>query len=564
MKFSDYCYQRPNLEKEIALGKHWLEKMKGAETFEQELEAIEKINAIRDSFVTMQTLCSVRSCIDTTDPFYEKEQEYFDENIPYFSAFEQEFFIVLCKSNFKEQLIQKFGETIFKQIEVNLKTFNEKIIPDLQVENKLRSEYSKLMASAKIEFDGKINNLSQMSPYMQSLNRETRKKASDLVADFLEEKSNAIDDIYDKMVKVRTKIAHTLGFSNFTELGYARLGRIDYDAKMVANYRKQVYEDVLPVVKKIIQKQAERLGISDMKSYDLGLSFLSGNPTPKGNKEYLVDKASTMYHEMSTQTGEFFDFMKEHELMDLEAKQGKEGGGFCTYLPDFQSPFIFSNFNGTSGDVDVLTHEAGHAFQVYSSRFVSLPDYRWPTLEACEIHSMSMEFFAWPWVHLFFQEDTEKYLYSHLANSIVFLPYGVCVDEFQHLVYENPEMTKEERKNAWRTCEKKYLPYKVYDHPTLEKGTWWYRQSHIFSEPFYYIDYTLAQVCAHQFWIKDHQNHETAWKDYYHLCCLGGSLPFLKLVEEANLQNPFSNGTIKKTISKLEQWLDSFDQSKIK
>lgn len=255
--------------------------------------------------------------------------------------------------------------------------------------------------------------------------------------------------------------------------------------------------------------------------------------------------------------------MIDRELLELDAKEGKSGGGYCTYFPTFESPFIFANFNGTSGDVDVLTHEAGHAFQVYSSRH-QIPAYRWPTMEAAEIHSMSMEFLAWPWIHGFFKEDTDKYKFSHLASAVSFLPYGVAVDEFQHAIYEKPEMTPDERKQTWRDIEKKYLPFKDYDDDTfLEKGTFWYRQSHIFTAPFYYIDYTLAQVVAFQYWIKSQSNHSEAFNQYLALCKLGGSKSFLNLLKTAKLENPFNDGVISKTMKPLIKYLNSVDDSEL-
>ena len=564
MKFNEYIYTRPDLEtisKEVTC---YINQINNANSIDEILDIVKKVTTITKNIDTMATLCSIRNSVDTTNEFYEKEQEYFDNNLPIYSEVSNNYLIALYNSKFKIELEKHLGEYLFKKIEVELKTFSPEIISDLQEENKLCTEYSKLAASAKIPYDGKINNLPQMTPYLNSKDRKIRKEANDLVAGFLDEKSSQFDDIYDKLVKVRTKMAKKLGFENYCELGYYRLGRTDYDKHMVANYRNQIKKYVLPLVNKIYQAQAKRLNIDEMKNYDLNLSFLSGNPTPKGNREWMVENAIKMYHQMSKETGEFIDFMTEHELLDLDSKPGKRPGGYCTFIANYNSPFIFANFNGTSGDVDVLTHEAGHAFQVYCCRDFELLEYMWPTYEACEIHSMSMEFFARPYIELFFKEDTDKYLYSHLTGTVTFLPYGACVDAFQHEVYEHPEMSKEERVAMWRKLEKEYTPFKEYDNDVLNRGTWWYRQSHIFTSPFYYIDYTLAQVCAQQFFILDNEDHENAWKKYYELCCLGGSKSFLGLLEESKLENPFVEGTVQKIMDKLNEWIDDFDQSKLK
>ena len=244
---------------------------------------------------------------------------------------------------------------------------------------------------------------------------------------FYTENGDTFDRIYDDLVKVRHEIATKLGFKNFVELGYARMNRIGYDADMVKNFRDQVRDYIVPLATKLYERQAERIGVDKLKFYDQSLNFLSGNATPKGSPEWIIENGKKMYAELSPETNEFFTYMTEKNLLDLEAKKGKETGGYCTFIDDYDSPFIFSNFNGTSGDIDVLTHEAGHAFQVYSSRNIGIPEYVWPTHEGAEIHSMSMEFFTWPWMELFFEDDTEKYKFAHLKQrTAIFTVWCSC------------------------------------------------------------------------------------------------------------------------------------------
>lgn len=562
MKFNEYQYIRPNFDDIKNEIKDIIKKLNESTNAEEQVACIDRINEIRSNFETMYTLVSIRNSIDTTDEFYEQEKEFFDEIVPVYEGILNEVSILIVNSKFRNELEAKYGKYLFDKIEVQLKTFKPEIIDDLVIENKLTTKYSKLTANAKIEFEGEVRNLSQMGPFAQSTNRGIRERAQLAIAKFFTDNEEEIDKIYDDLVKVRTKIAKALGYENYVELGYARLGRTDYDSKMVANYRKQVYESLVPLSQKLIDRQRIRLGLDELKYFDLPLKFLSGNAKPNGDKDTLVNYAHQMYSEMSKETKEFFEFMMEHELLDLEAKKGKAGGGYCTYIPNYKSPFIFSNFNGTSGDVDVLTHEAGHAFQVFQSRNITVPEYIWPTYEACEIHSMSMEFFAWPWMKLFFGNDELKYRYMHLSEALLFVPYGVTVDEFQHFVYENPEATPEMRKAKWREIEKKYLPHKKYDgNDFFERGGYWFRQSHIFQTPFYYIDYTLAQVCAFQYLIRSLENREEAWNSYVKLCKLGGSKPFLELVKEAGLDNPFVDGTVAKISEKVTKILDGIDDT---
>lgn len=564
MKFNDYKYEKINIDETKEKFSNLIKSFSDAENLEEQTKYMDEIIKLRNHIETMETLVSIRHSIDTTDEFYDKENEYVDEISPILFGFISEFYKALVNSKFRADLEKKYGKFLFDLAENTLKTFNEEIIPDLQEENRLSSKYSKLIASAKIQFDGEEKNLSEMVPYTQSKDRNVRIEASKKVAHFFKENKDKFDKIYDGLVKVRTTIAQKLGYKNYVELGYARLSRLEYDSEMVASYRKQVLENIVPLHTELRQRQAKRLGLDKLKFYDEPIKFNSGNADPHGDPEWILNHGKTMYNELSKETAEFFSFMTEKNLLDLLSKKGKMSGGYCTYIPEYKSPYIFANFNGTSHDVDVLTHEAGHAFQVYQSRGYEIPEYLWPTYEACEIHSMSMEFLTWPWMDLFFENDAEKYKFIHLSEALLFIPYGVTVDEFQHWVYENPNATPDDRRAKWLEIEKKYLPTRDYGEvDDLKEGIFWFRQGHIFNSPFYYIDYTLAQVCAFQFWIKSQENRKKAWDEYLALCKLGGSRPFFELMKAANLKNPFEQGTIASVIPKIREFLESIDDMKL-
>ena len=560
MNFNDYRYEHLDLEKIKGEFSELIDSFEKSENVEGQIEAFDKIIKLRNHIETMQTLVSIRHSIDTNDEFYDKENEYMDEISPILFGFTNDFYKALVNSKFKDELIKKYGKLLFDLAENTLKVFSNEIIPDAQEENRLSSKYSKLIASAKIDFDGKELNLSQIVPYTQSKDRNVRIEAAKKVAQFFSENQEEFDNIYDSLVKVRTKMAQKMGYKNYVEFGYKQLSRLEYDAKMVEGYRKQVLENIVPLHTELRKRQEKRLGLEKLRFYDEAIKFNSGNADPHGSPELILNHGKTMYKELSKETDEFFTFMTENNLLDLLSKKGKMSGGYCTYIPEHKAPFIFANFNGTAHDIDVLTHEAGHAFQVYQSRGFDVPEYLWPTYEACEIHSMSMEFLTWPWMKLFFENDTEKYKFIHLSEALLFIPYGVTVDEFQHWVYENPEVTPQERREKWLEIEKKYLSTRDYGEvDELKNGIFWFRQGHIFSSPFYYIDYTLAQVCAFQFWIKSREDKEKAWQDYLNLCKLGGSKSFFELMKSANLKNPFEEGTLASVIPKIKEYLDSVD-----
>lgn len=560
LKFENYLYERPLLRDEQDKFKELLKAFTDSQSVDRAIDSIKQINKFRNRLATLFNLVYIRASIDTNDEFYQKERDYFDEIEPEMKAMDTEFYKELVKSSYRKELEKQFGQQLFQIADVAIKSFSPSIINLLQKENKLASEYSKLVASAEVEFQGEIYTLAQLGPFTQHKDREIRKQAVTASTGFFAGHAEQFDSIYDQLVKTRHEIAIKLGYKNFVEVGYLRMQRIDYNPEMVKAFRQQVRKFVVPLATKLYERQAQRIGVDSFKFYDENFTFKSGNAIPQGSPEWIIKNGKKMYTELSDETNEFFQFMLERNLLDLEAKKGKEAGGYCTFIEDYQAPFIFANFNGTSGDIDVLTHEAGHAFQVYSSRDIGIPEYIFPTSEAAEIHSMSMEFFTWPWMELFFKEDADKYKYTHLADGLQFLPYGVAVDEFQHLVYENPEWTPKERKDAWRELEKIYLPHRDYDgNDYLESGAFWQRQGHIYDVPFYYIDYTLAQICAFQFWKKSREDHEDAWNDYLNLCKLGGSKAFLGLLESANLRSPFDEGTVETVIGTIESWLEAVD-----
>ncbi|OIN67132.1 oligoendopeptidase F [Exiguobacterium sp. KRL4] len=560
LTFSELTYVRPDLNVLETSMHAAINRLHEATDIDTANNAITEINTLRNQFETASQLVEIRHTIDTRDSFYETEQGFFDEAGPVYQGYVSSYYQTLTAHSLRPSLESTWGKQLFLLAEASLKTFSDEIIPKLQEENRLASEYTKLMSSAQIEFDGKILNLSQFGPYLQSPDRDVRKAASEARYGYLKEHGDAIDTIYDKLVHVRTDIAKTLGFPSFVELGYARMLRVDYDQSMVENYREQILETIVPIATSLKERQQQRIGVDSLYYYDEGFAFKSGNATPQGEEAFIIEGGKKMYRDMSPETNEFFEYMIERGALDLTAKPGKAGGGYCTYIADEKLPFIFSNFNGTAGDIDVLTHEVGHAFQVYESRHFTVPEYGFPTYEACEIHSMSMEYFAYPWMEEFFGDQTSKYKFSHLAGGVTFLPYGVAIDEFQHVIYSQPELTSAERRAAWRSIEKKYLPHRNYEeNDYLDSGAWWHQQGHVFGSPFYYIDYTLAQVCAFQFYAWMEQDREAAWKSYLALCKAGGSESFLTLVERAGLKSPFAPGTVSAAVAPIKAYLAETD-----
>lgn len=554
-KFSQIEYVRPDAEAVMASMEQTIKAMKEAASYEAMRDLYRKEKEFLTGWNTMGQIAYIRNTVDTRDPFYEQEVQYFNEKDPKIELLGQQMEKVILESPFRECWEQEYGSFFLKNMEVQQKLADESIVPEMIEESNLSQQYSKVSATASTMFRGEECNFYGLLKHMQSTDREERREAMTAWGDLYEKISGELDEIYDRLVEVRCRIAKKLGFDSYIDFVYLRRGRYDYTAKDVKNFHKQVKEVIVPMCQQLREEQAKRLGVEKVYFYDEELIFPEGNALPQGTSRELIGKAQKMYHEISSETGEFFDFMVEHDLFDLETKPGKRPGGYCTYISGIRAPFIFSNFNGTSADVDVLTHEAGHAFEAYSAaKQVPFADMIFPTSEVAEIHSMSMEHFAYPWMEWFFGDKAEDYRYAHLMNALEVIPYMVCVDEFQHRVFEKPEMTAMERRQVWHELEETYMPWRDYDgHDFLEQGGYWMQKQHIFLYPFYYIDYALAQMGAFQFYGLMKENREEAWKDYYRLCQAGGSRGYFELLKTANLDNPFAEGTVEKIAKSLRE-----------
>lgn len=551
VKFPDMTYAPIDMDAWEVKYFETLRLLEQGETVEEKLKHLDQLNAYRNHFETMRVLATTRYDLNTEDVYYEKQNDLFDAIGPRFEQAIDRLYQVLLEDALSSDLEKALGAHFFNLMRLKRNTFKPEIMSMLERENQLVSEYTKLRAGIRIKFEGQELNIPQMEPFLQAIDQEKRKAAHEALESAFEQKAQAFDQLYDQLVKLRDQIARELGYPNFTPLAYARLMRSDYGPQEVARFREAILNHLVPSLAVLYDAQKKRLGLNELKYYDLSLEFTDGNPTPKGDADFILSQGAKMYEDLSPQTHAFFQTMLSGEWMDLEAKPGKSGGGYCTYIPNYKAPFIFSNFNGTMGDIDVLTHEAGHAYQVYSSRHYTVPEYMWPTLEACEIHSMSMEYFTYPYMERFFKEDTQKYYYAHMSGSLRFIPYGVLVDHFQHWVYDNPGATSSERRSQWRHLERLYLPHKDYDNNAfLESGTYWFRQGHIFMDPFYYIDYTLAAMCALQFWQAAQEDATAALETYHRLCALGGSMAFTELLKSVNLTTPFDQDAVKILVAK--------------
>lgn len=508
-------------------------------------------DALRRKVDTWSSLTHLNFAQDTQNPTYKAEQDFADEVTPGLTKLDVEMKKMLIHSEHRDEIASGIGDHAFRLWESDIKTFDPAIQDDLVKEAKLKAEYIELMASAKFDIDGKTVNLSGIQPYITHKNRDIRYLAVKKRWEFFQQNQERLDGIYDELTALRTKMAQSLGFKNYVGLGYDRMQRVDYKSEDVARFRKQVIEDLVPLCVELREQQRQELGVEKLMYWDEAVHSQSGNPTPKGDGNWMIDQARSMFNNMHPELGDFFTMMADKGYLDLETRDGKAGGGFCTSFPTIGVPFVFANFNGTKHDAEVFTHEIGHAFQNWCSRKHQPLDYVWPTYESCEIHSMSLEFLCWPHMDLFFKDSADEFRKLHLRESLLFIPYGVAVDDFQHRIYENPNASAEERHAMWLEVEKLYLPWRDYgDLDFLGSGRRWQLQRHIYLHPFYYIDYTLAQTCALQFWVRAEEDREEAMNSYVALCKRGGKAAFQTLARSAGLVSPLEDGCLKQVVEK--------------
>ncbi len=562
MKFADMPYRRPDPEEIIRSVRDLTERFQSAKSYGEARAVFLEYEEKEKAVTTMSALAYIRRSIDTRDRFYDEERSFWDEFWPEAEEYGQKWIGAMLESPFRRDFEAEYGDLLFLNAEMERKTFSPEIIGDLQKENELVNEYDRLLASARIPFEGGVYTLSQMEPFQFGRDDARRLAAWKAKGGWYKDNGARFDRIFDELVRLRDGMGRKLGFGGFTQLGYFRMERNCYSREDVERFRRAVVKYVVPVADSIKRAQAKRIGVSyPMSCADEALVFRSGNPKPVGTADDILLQGRRFYDGLSPEAGEFFRTMLDEGLMDVLSTEGKQAGGYCEVLEGYERPFIFANFNGTQGDVEVITHEAGHAFAYWLNRKRVPAAYANPGEDASEVHSMSMEFFGWRNAEGFFGADARKFMYGHLAAALTFLPYGAMVDHFQHIVYERPELSPAGRHAEWRRLSGVYTPWLKLDGeiPFYGDGEGWQRQNHIYESPFYYIDYCLAQTVALEFWAMIRKDPEDAWKRYMAYTEQGGSRTFTELLRHAGLESPFDEACLRGVCEAAVKWLDAFD-----
>ena len=560
MKFSEMTYTRPDINALLARCKQLAAKAADAQDGDALIQVYYEQSRAFADYTTASQLANIHYTCDTRDAYWKAEQDFFDANGPAVTNASVEISRAFLANPHVEALTEHFGTTCVAGMKNAVLGMDDRTVELQQEFNALVSQYQQIYGGALVELDGKQLTIPQLGPYKEDLDPAVRRAAYEAEAGYFDAHRDELDTLYTKIVKNLNQQAKVLGYKDYSELSYVRMNRIGYGQAEIQAFRDQVARDVVPELQKVMAMRAKRTGITHPTFTDLPIIFKDGNPKPIPGYQARMDAARTMYHELSPETAEFIDFMQDNELFDVESRPGKMSGGYMTSLPSYKAPFIFANWNDTSGDVDVLTHECGHAFEGFvAERDPAIPaDLECPGMESAEIHSMAMEFLTAPWHHLLFGRDTDKYALLHAEDSFVFLAYGCEVDEFQHIMYQNPDLTPDERNAEWLKLEKKYRPWIDFDNlPFYGRGAGWQRQLHIYECPFYYIDYCLSTMAALQFFLLSLTDHKDAWARYLRLVRRAGTASYTELLETAGLKVPFEEGSIKGIAQQMTDWLEN-------
>ena len=560
MKFNEMTYTRPDIDALLARCRELAAKAAAAPDGDALVRLYYEQSEAFAEYNTAANLANIHYTCDTRDAYWKAEQDFFDANGPAVTNASVEISRAFLANPHVDALTEKFGTTCVAGMKNAVLSMDDRTVELQQQFNALVSRYQQIYGGALVELDGKQLTIPQLGPYKEDLDPAVRRAAYEAEASYFDAHRAELDELYGQIVQNLNAQARVMGYHDYSELSYVRKNRIGYGPEEIRKFRDQVANDVVPQLQKVMALRAKRTGIAHPAFTDLPILFRDGNPKPIPGYKARMDAARTMYHELSPETAEFIDFMQENELFDVESRPGKMSGGYMTSLPSYKAPFIFANWNDTSGDVDVLTHECGHAFEGYvAERDPAIPaDLECPGMESAEIHSMAMEFLTAPWHHLLFGRDTDKYALLHAEDSFVFLAYGCEVDEFQHIMYQNPDLTPDERNAEWLKLEKKYRPWIDFDNlPFYGRGAGWQRQLHIYECPFYYIDYCLSTMAALQFFLLSLTDHKDAWARYLRLVRRAGTASYTELLETAGLKVPFEEGSIKGIAQQMTDWLEN-------
>lgn len=518
-------------------------------------ELIDKFNEIRDHYLTLYWISYIGYLKDIKNSKYLNTEKLISKYESIIDNLVNEYFKCLINYKYKEELINYIGNRNY-EMAGNQSIIVSNDISKLRIrEKELCMQYRKTLMSLKFTFDNKEMNLSGLSSYYNVSDEKLRKASYDKRYKILESLEQELDVIFDNLVKVRTEIANKLKFNSYADLCFVKMNRIGYTYNDLDLLKENVRKYIVPILNILKEHQKERLNVSNISYYNKNYLFNDGNARVKVSLEEIISNISKILHKYNNEVGLMFDTMLKEGLIDLENRENKSSGGVTTYLPDYKMPTFIKKYMNLEANVTSIFHEIGYSIQLYLSRNLLFHENRWPTFDICEIHSTSLEFLMYPFLNMFFKEDENKYKIRHLSSSLSLIVSMCISDDFQKYIYDNPNISSEDRKEYWLYLINKY-GIKDNTHSYFGKGIEWQADINRIDDPFYGIDYAISNICALSFYDRVNNDVECAFSDYFDLCSKGNTLSLKRIIKKYRLNNPFEGNDIKKLSDNIIKEID--------
>ena len=555
IKFNNITYKRLDYKKEKENIEKLISNLKNSTNFSEFLNYCKQIISIQNTIEEMYDYADIRNMRDNSNQFYKNEINYWNEFKPKFDLLFVPFYSIINNSSYKEKLMNVMPANFFNSILYKMKTSSSDIVDLLEQENSLKSKYRELNRT-KINYEGQERSISYITGMFSNSNRDIRKKAHDAINDYYYTNQKEYDEIIFELTNIRNKIAKETGFNNYVEYSLYKLKRFGYDYNDIKKFRENIKKIIVPLCNTITNWQKEELGINEIKYYDT--IYFIDMPKPKFTGKELLDKLSLSFKNVDQELFNLYDEMLKKGYIDLEQRENKVSFAITNYLTKSCIPVITGNFKNNYLDIKTITHEMGHSFQKYCSSkkdkdFIVSPILKYPTFEIAEMFSYAMELIMMDHIDfLFSKKDYNKYCFMEIYSLVTTLPYICLVDEFQEKIYSKDNLKIEDMRKIWLDTSKEYNLNKLYKgHINLSSGGYFYRQSHIYLNPFYYIDYALSYFGA--FAIRD--NCSKNLNLFKEIGEIASCYPFNFLIEKYNIPNPFDENAVKKITKKLEKEL---------
>jgi oligoendopeptidase F len=457
--------------------------------------------------------------------------------------------------------LQRYG-VLLRNLRADVELFREENIPIQTEETKLSQQYEETCGAMTVTYGGEEKTLPQMARYLEETDRAVREEAWRLIAERRVADRDKLEGLFEKMVALRHQMARNAGCANYIEYAFKRKHRFDYNPADCEAFHRGAEEVCVPVLRQLNAERAKALKVSPLRPWDLSVDILGRPPLrPFERAADLVERTSRLFHGMDPALGTLFDSLRTGDCLDLESRKGKAPGGYQQNRDRMRKPFIFMNAAGLNRDLHTMVHEAGHAFHSMLCNNEPLVDYRHSPLEFAEVASMGMELLAFPYLDQFYSEaDAARAKRTHLEELSRMIPWIATIDAFQHWIYSHPQHSRAERTAYWLQLDRRFGP--AVDWTGLEKyrESFWQRQLHLFSVPFYYIEYGIAQLGALQLWAQARRNEKKALENYKKALKLGGSRPLPELFGAAELKFNFGPGTMRSLMDEVASELRALPQ----